>query len=434
MVEIKEIYLWLSVLFSIFIILKFIRMLYKFKPKHNKPLYIIYQDIADVDNLYSLLLLAKFLKVSPKCPMRLILMPRLVNLSIPPFDSKREHFNPSLLYPGTRSTDSLRDSQLVFKDAATRVWLYLHTGLGHDRKTLLHTMDCIRIYRGDYPMGAFGETSLAAINHAMHAHDYVFHRADIFGGAYGDVITVNDYNKWLDQLRNSNNMCEDIHKMIGKGFELFELRAGATIDDSIIELSELNTEISIRGFEDRQLILVLLAQATSLIKLLAVRKHLKKVECIYAQYFTLSHSDNILGEQFNIVLDRKAAEICIDFVENYKIPFYCVTTQYPSNGMAPLEFMSRLEERSGTSSEFFALRKLWNGIKGGKSQLIFDIWVVALICNTHLFSLTQVCVNHSGNQFIITNDLTKKSKIFIVKESSVKNSCLLVDWMERSIL
>ena len=435
MVQLSDLYQWCSILFSVLIIIKLVLMYYKYKPEHVPPLYIIYQDIADVDNLYSLLLLAKFLKVSPKFPMRLVLMPRLVNLSVAPFDAKREHFIRSMLSPGASSTDSLRDSDLVFKDSATRVWLYLHRALGHEkrRKTLRHTIDCISIYKGDYPTGAFGETSLAAINHTMHAHDYLFHRADMFGGMYGDVITVNDYNDWLDQLRNSKNMSEDIHREVEKGFELFELRSGTKIDDSINAIRLLNTVIEVY-YPDRELILVVLAQASSIIKLLVERKRLRKVQCIYAQFFTLSHADNVLGEQFNIVLDRNAAEILVDFVQNYKIPFYCVTTQYPSTGMAPLEFVSRVDDRTDTRSDFFALRQLWNGMKGGKSQSIFDIWVVALICNSHLFSLIPVCVLMTGNQFHLSTDPTEKSKIFIIKESSVKNSCLLVDWMERSIL
>ena len=291
-------------------------------------------------------------------------------------------------------------------------------------------MDCIRIYRGDYPIGAFGEISLAAINHTMHAHDYLFHRADLFDGEYGDVITVNDYNSCLDQMRNTASMCENIHRAVEVGLQLFETRSGVYIDESIYPLSHLNIEIS-RG--SRELTIVLLAQSTSLVKLLSDVNQVRNVQCIYAQYFTLSHADNILGEQFNVVLDRNAAEICIDFVQKYNIPFYCVTTQYPGNGMAPLEFLSRLEQRADTRSDFFALRRLWNGMKGGKSQLIFDIWVVALICNRPLFSLTPVLVSHTGGKFLISSDATKKSQIFTVKESSVESSILLVDWMERNM-
>ncbi|KAI6649302.1 Synthase, mitochondrial [Oopsacas minuta] len=421
---------------QMFCIFTLIKLFTKKHPKHP-PLYVIYQDIADVDNLYTLLLLGRVLNVSPDSPMRLVLMPRLVDLSVAPFDSERETFNLSMLIPGPLSSDSCYESELIFKDSATRIWLYLHKALGHEKRSLplCYTMDCVRIFHGDYPIGAFAQASpsLAAIDHAVHAHDYVFFRQDLFGGIYGDVITPDDYKNWLKSVRNSKKRSELIRSEIENGFELFEFRSDSCISAAIRSLDELHSDIKLKS-PGRNLRLVLLAQATSLVKLLEDRNLVTRVECIHAQYFTWSHSDNVLGEQFNIVLDRIAAENCVRIVKKYRIPFYCITTQYPSNGNAPMEFISKLEMRNKFDSNcFFALRKLWNSLKGGKAQTIFDIWVVALICNSHLFDILPVNVSFSRNQFQLQIDSTKKSKIFTATDSSVQNTRLLVDWMESHI-
>ena len=415
-----------------------IRLFLKRRSTQNTPLYIVYQDVADVDNLYSLQLLGRTLNISPNNPMHLVLMPRLVDLSVPPFDAGREKFELSMLLSHPESRDILSDSELIFKDSVTRIWLYLHGALGNEKrsKPLRYTMDCVRIYKGDYPIGAFAPDtpSLAAINHKMHAHDYLFFRADLFGGVYGDVITPGDYQSWLKCLRESELRSESIRREIENGFELFEFRSGSRINAAIRSIDELHREIKVK-YSGYKLRLVLLAQASSLVRLLEDRNLLRMIDCIYAQFFTWSHSDNVLGEQFNIVLDRIAAGVCVEIIKKHKIPFYSITTQYPSNGNAPLEFVSRLAGRDSIdTTRFYALRELWNALKGGKAQVIFDIWVVALICNTHLFKLTPVNVSLRENQFQLEIDSTNTSNIFVATDSSLPNSRLLVDWMENHIL
>ena len=424
-------------IFVVVCIVGIMRIFLKRRSIQNTPLYIVYQDVCDVDNFYSLLLLGRALRISPNNPMHLVLMPRLVDLSVPPFDAEREQFDLSMLLPCPDSRDILSDSDLIFRDSVTRIWLYLHRALGNEKrsKPLRYTMDCVRIYEGDYPMGAFAPDtpSLAAIHHRMHAHDYLFLRADLFGGVYGDVITPGDYQSWLKSLRDSEVRSEVIRREVENGFELFEFRSGSRINAAIRSIDELHREIKVR-YSGCKLRLVLLAQASSLVRLLEDRNLLRMVDCIYAQFFTLSHSDNVLGEQFNIVLDRIAAGMCVEIVKKYKIPFYSITTQYPSNGNAPLEFVSRLARRDSIdTTRFYALRELWNALKGGKTQTIFDIWVVALICNTHLFKLTPVNVSLREDQFQLQIDSTKTSNIFVATDSSLTNSRLLVDWMENLI-
>ena len=413
------------------------RLFLKKRSLQNTPLYIVYQDVADVDNLYSLLLLGRALNVSPNNPMRLVLMPRLVDLSVPPFDAEREKFDSSTLLPHPGSRDVLSDSDLIFKDSVTRIWLYLHKALGNEErsKPLRYTMDCVRIYKGDYPIGAFAPDtpSLAAISHKMHAHDYLFFRADLFGGVYGDVITPGDYQSWLQCLRDNELGSEVIRREIENGFELFESRSGSRINTAIRSIDELHREIKMK-YSGYALRLVLLAQASSLVRLLEDRNLLRMVDCIYAQFFTWSHSDNVLGEQFNIILDRIAAGMCMEIVKTHRIPFYTVTTQYPNSGNAPLEFVSRLARRNSIdTTRFYALRELWNALKGGRAQTIFDIWVVALIFNTHLFKLSSVNLSLRENQFQLEIDSTKTSNIFVATNSSLPNSRLLVDWMENNI-
>ena len=394
----------------------------------SQSLFIVYQDIADVDNLYSLLLIAKNLKISPRNPLLLVLMPRLVNFSAVPL--RKEDFSPALICPPETSSDSYSDSELLFRDSAVRVWQYIHTSL-HTSHSMRYTMDSVLIFRGDYPINSFSQLtpSLAPINHAVHAHDYVFFRRDLFGGEYGDVISPDEYQTWLQNLRSDTKRCETIRTEIESGFQKFESLHGIKFHTFIYPLKDLHHKLTV---VDKNVIIVLLAQATSCVKFLSEPSLLRKVRCVYGQFFTWSSEENILGAQFNIALDRISAEKCVRLIRESNIPFYCVTTQYPNNGSAPKEFVRRAELGRGKlcdSGMFFSLRDLWNGVKGNRPQGIFDIWTVALIFNFSHFKLVPISVEVSDGKFHIQVDRTRDSRIFAAVDSSQRSEDKLCDWM-----
>lgn len=152
-----------------------------------KLLRIIFQDVADGDNL--LAIYNYILKNYPTIenPIHIVLSLRSDDFRIP-------KFAPGQKFPGVIPDKSLRtnnteDMELSGKNSARRILMFLHAaGVGD---TLAHTAQLVKIYNGGYP------EQVSNLSHRLHAHDGFFDCLHILTDDINDMgklVTKEQYN------------------------------------------------------------------------------------------------------------------------------------------------------------------------------------------------------------------------------------------------
>ena len=166
-------------------------------------LLLIFQDVPDADNFVSVAdLLRSLAPAGSPTTVALVVTGRHADLSHPHVRQKQQ-FGERL---AEDAAEVAQDSWLVLQDGARRMAAFLRSVGLFDRVTHF-VVD-----------PAFIPAVTPCASHDMHMHmlDFLFDRADLCGGAFGDIVTPEQYCALVRQLQQKNtgqahrDACRDI--------------------------------------------------------------------------------------------------------------------------------------------------------------------------------------------------------------------------------